>query len=283
MPIQVQCAGCQKEFRVPDKVAGKKIKCPKCTGVIEVPAGEPAAEPQSSESDQWHVKTGDGDQYGPVSKSELDEWVADGRIDNQDQLLQEGTDQWRWANEVYPDLGGGQEGPPVVEPAANEPPAEPDSTPATDPLAEEAIPDEPTISNVADPLKQPVEQPAPAPTPQPQAEAAAETTTPSVSGEASDRRRKTAGLLGILCFVVGPGSHQIYLGRIMAGVVRTIVALGALGLGLLWPIVMGRGVMSFILAVVTIGLGLLWPFIEGIMALAGGINTDGSGRLLRDD
>ena len=37
MPIAIQCAGCKQRLRVPDKAAGKRIKCPKCQTVLSVP------------------------------------------------------------------------------------------------------------------------------------------------------------------------------------------------------------------------------------------------------
>ncbi len=37
MSIQVSCQGCQKSFRVKDDYAGKKIRCPACKGVLDVP------------------------------------------------------------------------------------------------------------------------------------------------------------------------------------------------------------------------------------------------------
>jgi phage FluMu protein Com len=40
MPIAVQCTECEKKFKVPDEVAGKKIRCPACKTVIAVPAAE---------------------------------------------------------------------------------------------------------------------------------------------------------------------------------------------------------------------------------------------------
>ena len=43
MPIQVTCPSCKSKFNAPDAAAGKKTKCPKCAGVIQIP--EPAAEP----------------------------------------------------------------------------------------------------------------------------------------------------------------------------------------------------------------------------------------------
>lgn len=40
MPIEVACPHCQKNLRVGDHVAGKKIRCPACQGVVAVPAEE---------------------------------------------------------------------------------------------------------------------------------------------------------------------------------------------------------------------------------------------------
>ena len=37
MPVQVQCGNCGGKFRAPDEALGKRVKCPKCSGVIEVP------------------------------------------------------------------------------------------------------------------------------------------------------------------------------------------------------------------------------------------------------
>lgn len=287
MPIQVRCSGCEGVFRVPDKGAGKKVKCPKCSSVIQVPAAESvettapaeaekqpapkktAAAPQpKSTSDQWYVKTADGETYGPVEKSDLDDWVVEGRVDEQDQLLQEGTDQWQWANDVYPDLAGE----PLAEPGvAQQPIAEDPLGVAGDPLgvaggelldepipdepiAEVPIPDEPAPTLPAAPTTQTI-QPQQAPA-QPVASVPAQS-APIPSGEQSDRRRKTAGLLGIfLCLFA---SHQFYLGNV------------------------GRGVFQAFLSLCTVGIGSIWSLIEGILILAGKINTDSQGRRLRDD
>lgn len=37
MPIQVVCPSCSSKFNAPDAAAGKRTKCPKCAGVIEIP------------------------------------------------------------------------------------------------------------------------------------------------------------------------------------------------------------------------------------------------------
>ncbi len=65
------------------------------------------------------------------------------------------------------------------------------------------------------------------------------------------RSRMAAGLLGI--FLGGLGVHSFYLGDNRKGVIQIVVT------------------------ILTCGFGSLWGFIEGIMILAGSINTDAHG------
>src|SRR5207244_3994408 len=39
MPVPVTCPNCATNLRAPDNAVGRKVKCPKCGGVIAVPAG----------------------------------------------------------------------------------------------------------------------------------------------------------------------------------------------------------------------------------------------------
>jgi outer membrane protein assembly factor BamB len=48
MPIPIQCEQCGKPMQVPERMAGKKGKCPACGGLIEIPAAPPAASPGSA-------------------------------------------------------------------------------------------------------------------------------------------------------------------------------------------------------------------------------------------
>jgi hypothetical protein len=104
---------------VPEKYAGKRVKCPNCGQAIGIPAvarpsadaprpadKTPAGQPGTDKpaADRWYLQTDDGQQYGPVSREELNAWCAEGRIDASCQLLAEGWQQWRWADEVFPEL-----------------------------------------------------------------------------------------------------------------------------------------------------------------------------------
>jgi hypothetical protein len=98
MPVEVSCTACQGRFRVPDTAAGKRIKCPKCKSPIDVPAAEPV------EAEAWTLKTEEGQEYGPVSRAELDQWFEEGRITADSQVLLTGAPQWQWATDLYPAL-----------------------------------------------------------------------------------------------------------------------------------------------------------------------------------
>ncbi|TWT38548.1 MJ0042-type zinc finger domain-containing protein [Blastopirellula retiformator] len=48
MPIEFACSQCSTKFRVPDPLAGKMVRCPKCQSAERVPqpAAKPAPEPE---------------------------------------------------------------------------------------------------------------------------------------------------------------------------------------------------------------------------------------------
>ena len=70
------------------------------------------------------------------------------------------------------------------------------------------------------------------------------------------KSKMAAGLLGI--FLGSIGIHNFYLGNTSRGVIQIVVTL------------------------VTCGFGGIWGLIEGIMILAGSINTDANGVPLKD-
>lgn len=121
MPISVVCPACQKKLKAPDNAAGKRTKCPGCQGVLEIPASETAApkarapaapSAATRQTDAtWEVHTAAGETYGPITKTELDKWVNEGRVDGQCQLLVKNGTQWQWASEVYPQLAAGAAAP----------------------------------------------------------------------------------------------------------------------------------------------------------------------------
>src|SRR5262245_29926852 len=63
MPVDVTCSSCQRKMRVPDTAAGKRIKCPKCQGVIDVPGTSTSSVQMGVAVEMWHLKTDDGQIY----------------------------------------------------------------------------------------------------------------------------------------------------------------------------------------------------------------------------
>jgi len=50
------------------------------------------------------LRTDNGQAYGPITRSELDTWVQQGRVSATAYVAQEGAAQWQRAGEVYPQL-----------------------------------------------------------------------------------------------------------------------------------------------------------------------------------
>lgn len=52
MPVITTCSSCSSKLKFPDQYAGRKVRCPKCEGVIALPAGEkvPAGAAESKKS-----------------------------------------------------------------------------------------------------------------------------------------------------------------------------------------------------------------------------------------
>lgn len=127
--MESQCPQCHSRLRIPDDAAAKKIRCPSCQAIIalsesgpevaipgpgsapEAPQPRPSAIPPAGET-KWTVKLEDGQTYGPISKADLDRWVAEGRLGPECQLLKSGSGQWEWAGDVFPQLAA----PPSREP-----------------------------------------------------------------------------------------------------------------------------------------------------------------------
>ncbi len=54
MPIKITCKACNAVLRAPDTAAGKKIKCPKCSAAIAVPAAAAEVEAHAANSTPSH-------------------------------------------------------------------------------------------------------------------------------------------------------------------------------------------------------------------------------------
>lgn len=121
MSIPLVCSHCEHAFCVNDEWLGKRIKCPQCQERVEVGSagGQDALSDfmqwaaggntatTTSDDVQWYLQTSGGRQYGPVDRRLLDYWQRLGAVTARSQVLREGDTQWRWASELYPQLGTG--------------------------------------------------------------------------------------------------------------------------------------------------------------------------------
>ncbi|HMO12609.1 MAG TPA: hypothetical protein PKD64_11075 [Pirellulaceae bacterium] len=109
--IEFNCVNCANRLSVEAEHAGKKARCPKCGTIQDVP-GQPRVGPLSDHPGEmpthvlgqsWEMKSPDGQTYGPVTKTELDGWVKEGRVPPSSYLRQQGG-EWALAYQIYPQL-----------------------------------------------------------------------------------------------------------------------------------------------------------------------------------
>lgn len=101
MAIEATCPGCGRLLRVGDDAAGKPIRCPACNQVSTAP-GVTAA--RALPDVEWYMRTPEGHTYGPVKKSELDGWAAEGRLAADCTLSQSASGPWSPATQLFPTL-----------------------------------------------------------------------------------------------------------------------------------------------------------------------------------
>ncbi len=105
MPIPVHCRECNSDFHVKDDLSGKSIRCPLCKHAIISVLSQ--SDHKNQAASQWQIRGPDGQIYGPVSKIELDKWVAEGRITEQTMIHAPGQNQWLPASVYYPQFSAG--------------------------------------------------------------------------------------------------------------------------------------------------------------------------------
>ncbi|HTN73638.1 MAG TPA: DUF4339 domain-containing protein [Pirellulaceae bacterium] len=115
MPYSVSCQ-CGQTLVVQEQNAGQWLRCPRCQQNVLVPQPSPRALPVGSAptpawattppaaATLWHLRTADGQAFGPISKAELDGWVGEGLVAGDAHVLQQGQPQWQLAREIYPVL-----------------------------------------------------------------------------------------------------------------------------------------------------------------------------------
>ncbi len=108
--MKIVCDSCGAKYSIADeKVAGKifKIRCKKCSSVLEVRGDQPGGHPfddTSSLQDRgsaaaWYIVV-DGEQKGPLPPIELSQLFAKGSVGLDSYVWKEGFDDWKVAADV---------------------------------------------------------------------------------------------------------------------------------------------------------------------------------------
>ncbi|MBC8355524.1 MAG: hypothetical protein H8E66_26395 [Planctomycetes bacterium] len=123
MPIETTCPGCDRKLQVGEEHAGKQARCPLCNEIYTVPSlveAESAANADADPRVQWRMRTPEGQTYGPASKSDLEAWVAEGRVSSDCMLSSDADTNWVNADAVFPALTQAPRPSPMVAPRATE-------------------------------------------------------------------------------------------------------------------------------------------------------------------
>lgn len=209
MPFDITCTTCNRTLRVPDDGAGKHVKCPQCQSLVLAPAGGSLSSAGSSvtNADLWQMKGADGQTYGPVPRSELDQWCREGRLVASTQVLRAGGSQWQWATDLYPHLTQSTSS----HPGGNSSPfGRPGAIPTYSPYGGHVSPYSPGGYAGGIPM--------------------------------SDKSKVAAGLLGI--FLGAYGVHRFYLGDVSTGFLQILVTIVTCGIGGIWGFIEGIMILT---------------------------------------
>jgi predicted Zn finger-like uncharacterized protein len=108
--MKIVCDSCGAKYSIADeKVAGKifKIRCKKCSSVLEVRGDQTGAHPFADASGgqdtggeaTWYIVV-DGEQKGPLPPIELSQLFAKGAVGLESYVWKEGFDDWKLASDV---------------------------------------------------------------------------------------------------------------------------------------------------------------------------------------
>ncbi len=108
--MKIVCDSCGAKYSIADeKVAGKifKIRCKKCSSVLEVrgdqsgahPFADPSAPKEQAGDATWYIVV-DGEQKGPLPPIELSQLFAKGAVGLDSFVWKEGFDDWKVASDV---------------------------------------------------------------------------------------------------------------------------------------------------------------------------------------
>ena len=120
--IEVRCT-CGKKLRAKPKLAGKTVTCPNCQTQLSISQAGASAEDSASanleltlqsieqpvqpelETPVWFVRNSQGQQFGPMTKAQMDTGVTNGSVTVDCQVWQDGQAPMM-ATQLFPQLAG---------------------------------------------------------------------------------------------------------------------------------------------------------------------------------
>ena len=57
--------------------------------------------PPTTNTVRWFVMDEEEETYGPVSTEDVENWIAEGSVTRECQVMREGSDQWQWAGDIF--------------------------------------------------------------------------------------------------------------------------------------------------------------------------------------
>ena len=107
MSLEIRCPSCGKTLRVGEEHAGKQVRCPACQQISVAPAaavGRMGGSVAVGRQATWHMRTPEGQTYGPAPWSQLQAWADEGRLAADCQVAEKPSGPWRGAAELFPAL-----------------------------------------------------------------------------------------------------------------------------------------------------------------------------------
>ena len=96
------------ECGYPAQMVGGLVHCkqcetsPSCQDQPSINAHHPVIEVDAA---RYTLMDERGQMYGPIGRLELDQWVTQGRVNAHFQVLRDGSQQWQWIADLFPQVG----------------------------------------------------------------------------------------------------------------------------------------------------------------------------------
>ncbi|MFM2095485.1 MAG: hypothetical protein RIS70_2609 [Planctomycetota bacterium] len=132
--IEITCEGCKTRMLVPGEHTGR-VACPSCglereikatttSSMITTPlAATAVADATTGPLATYHLRTPEGQDYGPVDEATLEQWICEGRVSHDCSVFDGRI--WSSAGDLYPELAPA----PVTSPVRTPQPPTPRTTP----------------------------------------------------------------------------------------------------------------------------------------------------------